>query len=79
MTATTASELIGRSLQATNQAIARLVGAGMLTQVTLGRRNRAFEASELIEEFTALERQLASPGGDTLTSDPISRVPHRHR
>lgn len=75
VTAKTASELIGRSFQATNQAIERLVGAGVLVQVTLGRRNRAFEAPELIEAFTALERQLASPEGDTIVSQPIRRVP----
>ena len=79
LTVTTASELIGRSFQATNQAIERLVGAGILSQVTLGRRNRAFEAREMVEEFTALERQLASPEGDTLASEPIRRVPRRHR
>ena len=79
VTVTTASELIGRSFQATNQAIDRLVGAGILAQVTFGRRNRAFEAPELIEAFTALERQLASPEGDTLVSEPIRRVPRRHR
>ena len=79
LTATTASDLIGRSFQATSQAIDRLVGAGILTQVTVGRRNRAFEAPELIEAFTALERQLASPGGDTLVSQPIRRVPRRPR
>lgn len=79
VTATTASELIGRSFQATNQAIERLVGAGILVQLTLGRRNRAFEAPEVIEEFTALERQLASPEGDTLVSEPIRRVPRGHR
>lgn len=79
LTATTASELIGRSFQATSQAIDRLVRAGILTQVTLGRRNRAFEAPELIEAFTTLERQLASPEGDTLVSEPIRRVPRRRR
>ena len=79
VTAKTAAELIGRSFQATNQAIERLAGAGILAQVSLGRRNRAFEAPELIEEFTALERQLASPEGDTLVSEPIRRVPRRHR
>ena len=79
VTATTASELIGRSFQATNQAIERLVGAGILAQVTLGRRNRAFEAPEVIEAFTALERLLASPGGDTVASAPIRRVPRRPR
>ena len=56
-----------------------LVEAGILKQVTVGRRNRAFEAPELIEAFTALERQLASPEGDTPVSEPIRRVPHRSR
>ena len=79
LTANTASDLIGRSFQATSLAIDRLVGAGILTQVTVGRRNRAFEAPELIEAFTALERQLASPEGDTLVSEPFRRVPRRRR
>ena len=79
LTTTTASDLIGRSFQATSQAIDRLVEAGVLKQVTVGRRNRAFEAPELIEAFTALERQLASPEGDTLVSEPVRRVPRGRR
>ena len=35
----------------------------------MGRRNRAFEAPELIDLFTTLQRQLASPAGDTLVAD----------
>jgi hypothetical protein len=50
---------------------------GILKQVGVGRRNRAFEAPDVIDAFTALERQLASPGGDTRTSDPSRRVPRR--
>jgi hypothetical protein len=50
---------------------------GVLKQITVGRRNRAFEASELIDSFTALERQLASPDADTLASPPARRVPYR--
>ncbi len=79
LTATTASDLIGRSFQATSPAIDRFVEAGILKQITVGRRNRAFEAPELIEAFTALEQQLASPEGDTLVSEPIRRVPRRRR
>ena len=79
VTANTASDLVKRSFQATSQAIDRLVEAGVLTQVTVGRRNRVFEAPELIEAFTALERQLASPEGDTLVSEPVRRVPRRRR
>jgi hypothetical protein len=47
----------------------------MLRQVNVGRRNRAFEAPEPITAFTALERQLASPEGDTRSSPPERRVP----
>ena len=65
LTASTAAALIDRSFQAASQAIDRLVGAGVLAQVNAGRRNRTFEAPELIEAFTALERGLASPGGNT--------------
>ena len=43
--------MIGRSFQA----IDRLVGAGILVHVNVGRRNRAFEAPELIEAFRPLE------------------------
>ena len=77
LTASTAAKLIGRSFQAASQAIDRLVNAGVLQQVNVGRRNRAFEAPELIEAFTALERQLASPAGDTRVSEPARRAPRR--
>jgi len=77
VTAQSAAGLAGRSFKAANDAIARLVDAGILRQVSVGRRNRAFEAPEVIEEFTALERQLASPGGDTCVSEPSRRVPQR--
>ena len=75
LTASTAAALLGRSFQAAGQAIDRLVAAGVLAQVNVGRRNRTFEAPELIEAFTALERRLASPGGDTRVSGPARRVP----
>ena len=51
----------------------------MLVQVNIGRRNRAFEAHELVDEFTAFERRLASPQGDTCISTPVRRVPRRPR
>ena len=74
VTATSASKLIGRSYVQTNEAIERLVAEDVLRQITVGRRNRAFEAPEIIEAFAALERQLASPEGDTRTSQPTRRV-----
>lgn len=77
VTVRSAAALVGRSEQAVNEAIPRLVEAGVLKQTTVGRRNRAFEAPELIDAFTDLERQLASPDADTRTSLPERRVPAR--
>jgi Fic family protein len=79
LTVSSAADLIGRSFVQTNQAVARLVEAGILNQVTVGRRNRAFEAPDIIDAFTDLERQLGSPAGDTRTSEPIRRVPRRRQ
>jgi Fic family protein len=77
VTVSGAAELIGRTFQATNQGISQLVQAGILTQVNLGRRNRAFEAPELIRQFTNLERRLATPSGHTRSSSPSRLVPRR--
>jgi Fic family protein len=77
ITVRSAAALIRRSEQAVNEAVPRLVDAGVLKQTTVGRRNRAFEAPDLIDAFNDLERQLASPDGDTLHSPPERRVPLR--
>jgi Fic family protein len=77
ITVQSAAALIGRSEQAVNQAIPRLVEASVLKQTTIGRRSRAFEAQDLIDAFNDLERQLASPDGDTLHSPANRRVPRR--
>ena len=66
-------------MQATNEAIAHLQASGVLKQTTIGKRNRGFEATDLIDAFTALERQLASPDADTLVSPPARSVPARRR
>jgi Fic family protein len=79
VTVQAAAALIGRTFQATNQAIERLVEAQIIQQVNVGRRNRAFEVPELIETFTDLERQLASPTGNTRVSRPSRRVPRRRQ
>jgi Fic family protein len=77
VTVPSAATVIGRSFPAANNAVAQLVKAGVLQQVNVGRRNRAYEAPEIIAAFTDLERQLASPEGDTLTSKPARPVPPR--
>ena len=79
VTVQSATVLIGRSVQATNEAIADLQRSGVLRQTTIGKRNRAFEATDVIDAFTALERRLASPDADTRISPPARSVPARRR
>jgi Fic family protein len=79
VTVTRAARAIGRQFAAANEAIADLVSLDILSPVTAGRRNRAFEAREIIDAFTALERQLASPSGDTKISKRVRKVPPRRR
>ncbi len=74
-TVRTIEQLIGRSFEASNQAVSRVAEAGIVKQVRVGRRNRAFEAPELIEAFVGLERRLASPEGNTRISAPARPVP----
>lgn len=77
LTAEGAATLTRRSFQAANEAIAVLERAGVLTRANLARRGRAFEAREIIDAFTHLERQLASPTGDTAVAEPSRPVPQR--
>lgn len=78
VTVNSAAALIGRTTQATNEAFKVLVGAGVLTQVNVGRRrNRAFEAPAIVDAFAAFERSLASPTGDTRSAPPVRAVPFR--
>lgn len=76
-TVKTAAAHVGRSEVAVGQGVARLVEAGVIRQVKVGRRNRAFEAVGLFEAFTGFERQLASPSSDTYRTPPIRPVPAR--
>jgi len=77
LTVQSAANLIERSVQSTNEAVTRLVEARILSQMKAGQRNRTFETPDLIKAFTDLERRLASPAGDTRTSEPARRVPYR--
>ena len=78
ITVSTAAQLTGRTFQAADMAVARLTDAGVLRQIKLGRRNRAFEAVGLVDTLTSIERQLASPDRNTRVSAPIRRVSQRH-
>ena len=77
VTVKSAAELIGRSFERTNHAISKLAEAGVIQPVAVGRRNRAFEARAVIDAFADLERQLASPTGNTLISPPRRPTPRR--
>lgn len=78
ITLAAAQTIIGRSLRATIDGVQRLVDAGIVKPVDLGRqRKQIYEAREIIDVFTALERQLASPAGDTNIEPPARRVPSR--
>ena len=79
LTVSTAADVIRRTFPAVNRAIDALVDAKVLTPVNAGQRNRVFEARELIDAFTALERQLASQDANTRTSPPSRTVPARPR
>ena len=72
-----AAALLGRSFVAVNGAIERLVAAEILRPIKAGRRNRAFEAPEVFQAFTDLERRLASSGADTRVSPARRGVPRR--
>ena len=58
----TAASLIGRSTVNTNTAINRLVEVGVLTQRNVGKqRYRIFEAPEVIDLITEMEKDLDNP------------------
>jgi len=76
ITVESASKLIGRSKARTTDAVNALVAAGVLRQRNGGRqRYRVFEAAEVLDLFTRLERALASPTGDTRNAQPVRAVP----
>lgn len=56
----TAVAQLGRSKPQVNAAVGRLAEAGILKPLTVGRRNRAFEARDIIDAFATLEEQLRS-------------------
>jgi Fic family protein len=78
ITVESAARLIGRSEMRTGEAVNRLEAAGILRQRNVGRqRYRVFEAADVVDLFTGLERALASPTGNTATAAPARRVPRR--
>jgi Fic family protein len=78
LTVESAAGLVDRSTVRTGEAVNRLAAAGIVRQREVGRqRYRIFEVPDVLALFTALERSLASPTGDTSVQPPVRRVPGR--
>ena len=78
ITVESSAELISRSEVAAGAAINRLLDAGILRQRNIGKqRYRIFEAPEVLDLFTSLERALSSPTGDTSTEALVRPLPQR--
>lgn len=72
-----AARLCERSTEAARNAILALAGAGILHQTSKNRKSNIYCADEILSEFTALERALATPGGDTAVARPSRATPQR--
>ena len=78
LTVDSAARLTDRSDVAAGSAVNRLAETGILVQRNIGKqRYRIFEAPDVLDLFTSLERDLASPTGDTATEPPVRPVPRR--
>lgn len=78
LTVESAARLTERSDVAAGSAVNRLAEARILVQRDIGKqRYRIFEAPEVLELFTSLERALASRTADTATEPPLRPVPRR--
>ncbi len=71
----TAQQALKRSKQAANEALAALERAGILKQVSVAKRNRAWEAPEVFDVLNAFERELATP----TENDTKRRAPYPGR
>lgn len=79
VTVKSASELIGRSFERTNEAIGRLESAGVVRPMTVGRRNRLFEAPAVIDVFSEFAWILESAGDADLDEAAYSLAKLRER
>ena len=73
LTLATAQAVLGRSKQAANEALALLAEKGVIEAVTVGKRNRVWEAKELFELVNQVERELATPDGEDEPTRPAPR------
>jgi Fic family protein len=75
-----AQRLTGGSKSSVIEAMKRLESADVITSITAGRqRGQSYQAKDIVDAFLDLERQLASPAGDTLIETPVRDVPARRQ
>lgn len=75
-----AQRLTGGSKSSVIDAMRRLEAANVIAAVTAGRkRGHSYQAKEVVDAFLDLERQLASPAGDTLIEGPARGVAARRQ
>ncbi len=67
---TGAAKLIGRSFQANNEVMKRLEAAGIVRQVNVGRRNRAFEPPAVIDALPPSSVGWPPRGRDPVCTNP---------
>lgn len=65
-------ELTGASSTAAHAAVNALTAAGVLRQITVGKRNRAWEAAGLLTLLDGFERRLATPAAG---EKPVRHAP----
>lgn len=70
LTVATAQQIVNRSRQAANEAMALLEKTGVVQPTTLAKRNRAWEAVEVFDIVNEFERELATPPGDAVSARP---------
>ena len=75
VTAAGVKAMLDTSLPSAILAIDRLVRADVLRPSTARQRRQVYEAREVLHLFTNLERQLASPTGNTVSARPVRIVP----
>ena len=67
---------VGMCLARTTDAVNALAAAGILRQRNVGRRRyRVFEATDVLDLFTGLERAIAGPTARTAVAGPVRQVP----
>lgn len=78
LTIAEAQKLTGASTSSVNDAMQRLQDAEIIVPTAVGRkRKQVYQATEVVDAFVALERQLASPAGDTYVEEPVRTAPAR--